>query len=166
MPRIACNTPIAAFLDLIAASEATSTSPVTHDDGYDVIVSGVNGANTFTDYSVHPFQTGRAPIVVRVGPPQLESTASGRYQITLPTWRNISTARRLGTFSPINQDLGAYELVTQCSALDPIIAGDLDIAIARASETWASFPGNSYGQGGHTLDWLLGEYSRILTALA
>ncbi len=36
------------FLDLIAWSEGTNTSPLTKNDGYDVIVSGVTGPEGFT----------------------------------------------------------------------------------------------------------------------
>ena len=56
---------VKAFLDLIAWSEGTSTSPVTQNQGYDVIVTGVDGPAVFTDYSDHPFADGRAPVVVR-----------------------------------------------------------------------------------------------------
>jgi muramidase (phage lysozyme) len=31
--------------------------------------------------------------------------------------------------------------------------------------TWASFPGNSYGQGGRSLDWLQTTYANMLTAI-
>lgn len=162
MARLAVVKPIAAFLDLVAASEGTTDSPVTHDDGYDVIVSGVNGHNSFSDYSAHPFAAGRAPIVVRTAPTLLESTASGRYQITLPTWKEITSARNLGTFSPQNQDLAALELLTQCRAVNFIDSGNIAAAIEAACETWASFPGNSYGQGGRTLAWLQSQYAALL----
>jgi hypothetical protein len=39
------------MLDLLAWSEGTSTSPVTKADGYDVIVTGVDGPEVFTDYA-------------------------------------------------------------------------------------------------------------------
>ena len=164
MPRLALMKPVAAFLDLIAHSEGTSTSKNTRDDGYDIIVSGVDGPHTFSDYSAHPFAAGRPPIVVRSKPKLLESTASGRYQITLPTWKNIAAARGLGTFSPQNQDLAAMELLSECHALDLITANNIAAAIEHCCETWASFPGNSYGQGGRTLEWLLEKYAQQLTA--
>ena len=102
----------ACFLDLVAWSEGTDLSCPTQNRGYTTIVEGVNGANSFTDFSAHPFASNRPLIVVRnalpveyeadpdnpTGPPrvihgaipQLLSSASGRYQITLPTWREIS----------------------------------------------------------------------------
>ena len=164
MARIAVTASVAAFLDLIARSEGTSTAPNTKDDGYDIIVSGVDGPNAFTDYSAHPFAAGRAPIQINKATPPALSTASGRYQIILPTWKNIAAARGLGTFSPQNQDLAAMELAAQCGALNFISAGQIPRAISAACETWASFPGNSYSQGGRTLDWLTQQYAACLAA--
>ena len=43
MARIAIVASVAAFLDLIALSEGTSKAPNTHDDGYDIIVNGIDG---------------------------------------------------------------------------------------------------------------------------
>ena len=50
-----------AFLDTLAFSEGTSNHPLTVNDGYDVIVTGVDGPEVFTDYSAHPFANGRKP---------------------------------------------------------------------------------------------------------
>ena len=162
MARIAIVASVAAFLDLIALSEGTSKAPNTHNDGYDIIVNGIDGEHNFSDYSAHPFAAGRAPIQVNHNTPPGLSTASGRSQIILPTWRNIAAARGLGTFSPQNQDLAAMELLAQCAALNFIGAGQIARAIGAACETWASFPGNSYAQGGRTLDWLQQQYTACL----
>lgn len=164
MARLALVKPLAAFLDLVASSEGTTHNTATHDDGYDVIVEGIHGPNSFADYSAHPFAAGRAPVIVRTAPTLLESTASGRYQITLPTWEEISKRRALGTFSPQNQDMAALELLEQCGAAALVSAGKIEAAIEAACETWASFPGNSYSQGGRTLAWLLEEYNTLLAA--
>jgi muramidase (phage lysozyme) len=164
MPRLALVKPVAAFLDLIAHSEGTSTSKNTRDDGYDIIVNGINGPNTFFDYSAHPFAAGRAPIVVRTAPSLLESTASGRYQITLPTWKSITERWTSTLFSPQAQDAAALQLLKECGALTHIDSGNIAAAIEACCETWASFPGNSYGQGGRTLAWLQEEYTSLLAA--
>ena len=162
MARIAIVASVAAFLDLIALSEGTSKAPNTHNDGYDIIVNGIDGEHNFSDYSAHPFAAGRPPIQVNHNTPPGLSTASGRYQIILPTWRNIAAARGLGTFSPQNQDLAAMELLAQCAALNFITHGQIARAIGAASETWASFPGNSYAQAGRTLAWLQQQYAACL----
>ena len=164
MPRLSVVKTVGAFLDLIGISEGTCTSPATHDAGYDIIVSGIDGPNTSSDYSAHPFAAGRAPIVVRTAPSLLESTASGRYQITLPTWREITATWSTKLFSPQQQDAAALELLRQCGALNLIDAGKIENAIEAACETWASFPGNSYGQGGRTVAWLLEKYAQQLAA--
>jgi len=64
MATISAPKTVRAFLDLIAEAEVTSTSAVTKNDGYDIIVNGVDEHEIFTDYSAHPFATGRAPIYV------------------------------------------------------------------------------------------------------
>lgn len=187
MATINLDKRLSAFLDLIAFSEGTSSSPITCADGYDIIVSGVDGANYFTDYSHHPFALGRKPIIVRLAQaaeytyqegnltlnlaptkpavPALTSTASGRYQIILPTWKYIAEKINLSTFSPAKQDIAAIELMREKNIDNLIFNGDFDRAIANAAEIWASFPGNLYNQGGHTLDALIEQYGHCLAAL-
>lgn len=151
-----------AFLDLIAWSEGTSTHPLTRCNGYDVIVTGEQGPQVFTDFACHPFTLGRPPILVRSGPPELHSTASGRYQIVLPTWRELAEKYHIASFSPMSQDRAALALLVDCKALEAIYAGDLPEAIGAASAVWASFPGNLYHQGGQPLPALLENYDRFL----
>lgn len=165
MARLNAEPRLAAFLDLIAFSEGTSTHPDTTNDGYDVIVTGVDGRHTFRDYSAHPFESGRRPIVVREQPKQLLSTASGRYQYILCTWQALAARNALTVFSPQNQDIATLQLLFDhdCSTL--ILSGHVDAAIAKLSTIWASFPGNLFGQGGKTLDTLLDNYARLLSAV-
>lgn len=50
---------VVAFLDMIAFSEGTSR--IGSQDGYDVIVTGIDGKpETFTSYLNHPFASGRS----------------------------------------------------------------------------------------------------------
>ena len=178
--------PLAAFLDLIAASKGTSSHPLTRADGYDVIVSGVDGHNVFTDFATHPFALGRAPILVRAAQPAeyepydgtstaaprevkpavpaLHSTASGRYQLILPTWQEIATLMHLGTFSAQNQDAAALNILEECHATEAILALDIPTAIDKACDVWASFPGNLYHQGGRPMGWLLNHWQMFLGA--
>ncbi len=143
------------FLDLIAWSEGTSTNPITQNNGYDVIVSGVNGHNSFTDYSTHPFANGREPIEVRPG---LYSTASGRYQLMLHWWGPYQKILLLNDFSPLSQDKIALQQIKERHAIQPILDGNVSFAITACSNIWASFPGNDYGQGGRSLSELLSKY--------
>lgn len=184
MTQINVQPRLKAFLDLIAWSEGTSTSRVTTYDGYDVIVSGVDGAHVFTDFSSHPFAHGRPPILVRPagmptfppdpksvacveptqspGTPALYSTASGRYQIELETWTEIAAKFALGTFSPRNQDIAATELVQRRHATGEVISGEIGAAINLCALEWASFPGNDYKQGGKGIAALLAEFNDLL----
>jgi muramidase (phage lysozyme) len=156
---------IAAFLDLIAWSEGTSTSRITKNDGYDVIVSGVDGPHSFTDYSAHPFADGTPAIVVRTGPPVLRSSASGRYQIIISTWRSLATLLKLEDFTAASQDTAAVKLLAWRGALLEIEAGNIEAAISSCAETWASFPGNLYGQGGKMAEELLQKYTEFFQQL-
>lgn len=161
------STPIAepklmAFLDLIAWSEGTSTHPHTTADGYDVIVTGALSENLITDYRDHPFAAGRAAILVHEGPPRLYSTASGRYQIRLETWRFLVRILGLLNFQPANQDLGGLELIKSCGAITAILVGNLPFAFQRVCNTWASFPGNLFNQPTHPTDILTAKYAEYL----
>ena len=83
MPRLseslAGGRNVLAFLDKLAWSEGTSTSPATAMDGYDVIVTGVERKpEVFKDFTDHPFAKGRASKVINSK--GLTSNASGRYQ--------------------------------------------------------------------------------------
>ncbi len=177
---------LAAFLDLIAASEGTSSAPNTRADGYDIIVSGIDGPHRFDDFSHHPFSLGRKPIVVRAGKPSLAeahalhnaglpaisvepesplySTASGRYQLILPTWEELSKKYGMSTFSPANQDLAAVHILDECHATECILALEIELAIDKACEVWASFPGNLYHQGGRPIQWMLTHWQMYLGA--
>lgn len=149
-----------AFLDLIAWSEGTSTSPETKDDGYDVIVSGVDGQHTFTDYSTHPFANGRPPIVVNHS--GLLSTASGRYQQMLRNWKVYKVQLSLPDFGHESQDLMALQLIRECKAAGPIEAGNIESAIAACASRWASFPGvYEQGAGPHPMAVLVAKYADL-----
>lgn len=149
-----------AFLDTIAWSEGTSTSKLTRNDGYDVIVTGIEGPSVFTDYAQHPFEKGGF-VTVRKGPSPIYSTAAGRYQILVRIWRFYKTELMLPDFSPISQDKAALRMIAERGAPPLIEAGDIAGAIQKCANLWASLPGNTYGQGGKTLEALLQKYGDI-----
>ena len=154
---------LSAFLDLIAWSEGTSTSLATLDNGYDVIVTGINGPNTFTDYSTHPFANGRPPVVVNES--GLASTASGRYQQMLRNWTVYKVQLNLPDFGHDSQDKMALQLIGEVKATDLILAGNIQAAIAACSSRWASFPGQSVlGNGPHSMATLMAQYTTLFNA--
>jgi muramidase (phage lysozyme) len=146
------------FLDTIAYSEGTSTSPHSQNDGYDVIVTGVDGHHEFNDYSDHPFANGEPPIVIRNSTPPLMSTASGRYQLLARYWTVYKQQLGLPDFGPVSQDRVALQQIHERQATADILAGNIQSAIEKCSNIWASFPGNDYGQGGKTLEALLDRF--------
>jgi muramidase (phage lysozyme) len=146
------------FLDLIAFSEGTS--PVKgSDDGYNVLYGG----GLFTSYLDHPRQKLTFPIN---GKP-VTSTAAGRYQLLARYWDAYRVSLRLsGGFTPENQDRVALQQIRERRALGDIKAGRIQQAIAKCSNIWASFPGNTYGQNPHKLEKLLAQWQKISGVMA
>jgi muramidase (phage lysozyme) len=129
-----------AFLDMIASSEGTATDPATQDDGYDVLVTGINGPRRFDSYASHP------DVLVTVNGSGLESTAAGRYQLLYRYWVAYQAQLNLPDFSPVSQDLIALQQIKERGAMPYIDAGDFAHAVLLCSNIWASLPGNGYGQ--------------------
>jgi muramidase (phage lysozyme) len=155
------------FLDLIAWSEGTSTNPLTKCGGWDVIVSGPDGPEVFTDFRDHPFAQGRPAKLVRAGHDgvgALYSTASGRYQLLLRYWRAYQGMLHLPDFSAASQDAVALRQIHEQGADSAIEAGDVEDAIFKCANIWASLPGNTYAQHAHPLQALLDKYSALTEA--
>lgn len=146
-----------AFLSMIGWSEGTRTSPATKCDGYDVIVTGMDGKpEVFTDFRDHPFASGRKSKVINSK--GLTSNASGRYQIMLKDWPHYKKMLALPDFSPASQDLYAIQIIRERSALPLIDGGNIVLAIQRCSNLWASFPGAGYAQPEHKIERLISAF--------
>lgn len=140
-----------AFLDMLAFSEGTDPSCGTKNHGYDVVVTGLDGmVEVFADYSAHPFASGRKSKVINSR--GLTSNACGRYQFMLHDWVHYRDALGLGSktdypegaFSPAAQDAWAIQLIRERSALPLIDIGQIELAITKVSNLWASLPGANY----------------------
>ncbi len=154
-----------AFLDMISVSEGTSTSPATRNNGYDVIVTGIDGKpEVFTDYHDHPFAKGRPPKVINSR--GLASTASGRYQFLIRNWSYYRKLLNLADFGPVSQDLWAIQLIRERGALPLIDGGSFATAVARCSNLWASLPGATFGQPIQRFAVLQAAYIKAGGALA
>lgn len=140
-----------AFLDMLAFSEGTSTHPLTIHNGYDVIVTGVDGPEVFTDFSTHPFENRKPKQINSKG---LFSSAAGRYQFMRKDWHHYRDALDLPDFGPASQDKWALQLIRERGALPLIDAGDFVLAVRRCANIWASLPGAGYGQPEHSIDKL------------
>lgn len=146
-----------AFLAMIAVSEGTSTSPATKNNGYDVIVTGIDGKpEIFTDYKAHPFAKGRKPKIINSK--GLMSTASGRYQFLLHDWGYYQMMLNLKDFGPQAQDRWALQLIRERRALPLIDTGRITEAVFACRTLWASLPGAGYAQHENSLTKLLAAY--------
>ncbi|NDP60089.1 MAG: glycoside hydrolase family 104 protein [Oxalobacteraceae bacterium] len=154
-----------AFLDMLAVSEGTSTSPATKNDGYDVIVTGLDKKpEIFTDFSRHPFSGGRASKVINHR--GLKSNASGRYQFMLRDYVHYRDLLRLPDFGPDSQDKWALQLIKEQRALPDIEAGNFAQAVHKCRNIWASLPGAGYGQPEHPIAMLQLAYLQAGGVLA
>lgn len=145
---------VCAFLDTIANSEGTPHDPVTRDDGYDVLVTGINGPARFDSYKSHP------NVLVHVNRSGLDSTAAGRYQLLYRYWLAYQKLLKLPDFSPVSQDLIAIQQIRERGALPYVIAGNFTHAVMLCSNIWASLPGNGYGQHQNTVALLQKFYQQ------
>lgn len=146
-----------AFLDTLAWSEGTSTSPATKCGGYDVIVTGVDGKpEIFADFSDHPFNKGRPS--KQINSKGLTSNASGRYQFMLKDWAHYKAQLGLPDFGPESQDKWAIQLIKERKALPDIEAGNIESAVNKCRNIWASLPGAGYGQREHSMEELIARY--------
>ncbi len=154
-----------AFLDMLAVSEGTSTSPATRCNGYDVIVTGIDKRpEVFTDFSDHPFNKGRKSKIINSR--GLTSNASGRYQFMLRDWAHYRDQLGLKDFGPASQDAWALQLIRERGALPLIDMGQFTLAVARVRNLWASLPGAGYGQPEHGIDKLQAAYVKAGGVLA
>lgn len=151
---------IRAGLDLIAFCEGTSTSPLTRNNGYDVIVTGLNEkGEIFTDYSDHPFANGRpGKIFNKAGQ---RSTASGRYQQLFKYWPTYKKLLKLPDFSPDSQDALAIQLIREQRAYNVLLAGDIEAFCDKCCDIWASLPGSMYGQPTRKLETLKTKFKEF-----
>ena len=93
-----------------------------------------------TDYSDHP----RKLVTLN---PKLKSTGAGRYQLLSRWWDAYRKQLGLKDFSPKSQDAGtALQQIKERGALPMIDHGDINQAIDRCNNIWASLPGAGYGQ--------------------
>lgn len=147
-----------AFLDMIAFSEGVREGqhPTTVHDGYDVIVTGTDGPETFLNFADHPFARGRRP--KQINSKGLYSTASGRYQFMLKDWDHYRKQLNLSDFGPVSQDLWAIQLIRERGALPLIDAGSFKEAVNACRNLWASLPGAGYGQRENALNRLETAY--------
>lgn len=142
------------FLTMIAISEGTQ---FIGDRGYNCLVGSTPAhPHLFASYSDHPriavrlFATLTSTATVRRSA-TLTSTAAGRYQILERFYDAYKVSLNLPDFSPNSQDAIATQMIRERHALEDVTAGRIESAVAKCSGTWASLPGNDYGQHQNSL---------------
>lgn len=141
---------VAAFLAVVRAGEGTAGP-----DGYRTLFGG----GLFDSFADHPRQAFKS----KWG----WTSAAGAYQfmVAIPgktkvdTWTECVKALNLPDFSPESQDLAAVFLIDRRKALDDVLAGRVEAAIARCADEWASLPGSRYGQPTRSLKQALKTYA-------
>ena len=137
---------VKAFLAVIRAGEGTPDA-----DGY----RRHFGGRLFDSFADHP----RVAITAGLGRNQYTSTAAGAYQFLARTWDGLVRQYGFANFEPKTQDIAAVALIDGRRALDDVIAGRLEVAIAKCAREWASLPGSPYGQPVKTLAQALATYA-------
>jgi muramidase (phage lysozyme) len=139
---------VKALLDTISESEGTFSYGY---DSYRMILGG----RRFTDFSKHP------NILVKVKGLPL-STAAGRYQIIIKTWKYLQNRYNLKDFSPKNQDRAAILLIKERFGLRDLMLGRIDNLCKKIGKTWASMPYNNYHQPQKSMEYLRNFYNKRL----
>lgn len=93
------------------------------------------------------------------------STAAGGYQIIIPTWNDVrGMFPRLPDFTPASQDVAAVRILRKAGALTPLMAGDIETALRKASPKWASLPFSTAQQNPKSLQYALTKFNEGLGA--
>lgn len=138
------NPNVRAFLRAIRFGEGTSDA-----DGYRRLVGG----GEFGSFHDHPRERR---YIERY---KVWSTAAGAYQFIAGTWDEMRKLYALPDFSPESQDLAAIGLIHRRGALQDVLAGRIESAIAKCAKEWASLPGSPYGQRTVALARVIQEYT-------
>jgi muramidase (phage lysozyme) len=135
---------VKAMLDVIGFTEGTGTD-------YGKIVNGLVLKSPFfpnlvgqrnvriTDLTRHP----EILVQVRIG---LNSQAAGRYQFLFGTWKE----QKMPDFTAPSQDIAAVKLFKIQKMIEPLLLGQIDVAVYKGAPRWASLPtktGGSYWGG-------------------
>ena len=147
---------VIAFLRLIRAGESTQ------DESAYRLLFGSTKANPklFDSFDDHPrvrtYETYDGQFI-KNGKIDY-TTAAGAYQIVETTWNAVAARLGLRDFSPKNQDLAALSLIDGRAALDDVLAGNIDRAMFKCRNEWASLPGSEWGQPTQAHDKALAVY--------
>lgn len=156
------NPNLAAFLAMIAKAEGTDRAP----DPYRVCYGY---KHTILDLNYHPaehrppdgLQEWAGESIAQLGPQYAGevSTAAGRFQITRATWLACKQTLTLPDFRADSQLRAATLRIRARGALDDVNAGQIEKAILKCDNEWASLPGGKSGQPERVLANLIALYT-------
>lgn len=163
------NPNVAAFLATIAHSEGTDLAA----DPFRVCYAK---KHTIIDLNFHPAEP-RPPngAIEWKGEPLdslgaryvgMHSSAAGRYQMTLPTWLACKAALSLNAYDAAAQNDSCVLLLKRLNAFNDVCAGNINDAIYRCRNEWASLPGGSSNQPERTSLYLTNFYTASGGALS
>jgi hypothetical protein len=144
LATLANNPKVRAMLDTIGFTEGTGLNygKVVNGTvigqnkktmGFDATLTpGLKNVSTL-DMSQHP------NVKVQVNK-NLVSSAAGRYQFLSGTWNNLQQKLGLTNFHATTQDLAAVQLMKDRNMITPLLNGDLQTAVNRGANEWASLP--------------------------
>jgi muramidase (phage lysozyme) len=124
---------VQAWLHVIRHGESS------HDDSAWTVI---NGGAHFTDYAAHPFAGLRTTEGGR---------AAGAFQFIPTTWGEAAADCGLTDFGPEAQQIAALWATDRRGALDDVLAGHIDEAVAKCRQEWTSLPGAAEASGRYTL---------------
>jgi muramidase (phage lysozyme) len=136
-PDVVNSPRVKAMLDVLAYTEGTGDDYGKVADGivlkspHDHTLIGKKNVSV-TDFSQHP------EILVKWSE-TIKTTAAGRYQFILPTWKGLQMA----DFTPASQDTAAVTLMQQGGMIPLLLSGkpeDFEKAVNLGAKIWASLP--------------------------
>lgn len=128
---------------------------------YGTLVFGSRKNSEISDFSTHPANKGFIRTAVINGK-RISSTAAGKYQFLIGTWRELVAALGLTDFSPHSQDLAAIELLRRNGAIDHLLQNNFSGAVNAVRRVWASLPAAGYNQNENSLSTVQNYYNKGL----
>lgn len=117
------------------------------------------GGGLFEGFADHP----RKLVTRVIKGKSYTSSAAGAWQFLSGTWDGLVREWGFEDFSPRMQALGAIALIRGRGALQDVLDGRIESAVAKCGREWASLPGSPYGQPVVTMDEFMREYREGLT---
>lgn len=140
---------IYALLDVIAYAEDTDRNLTDGRTGYNKYYGS---QEHFTNSSAHPgiISKSKYGTVNKFGK-VITSTAAGRYQFLLKTWKNLWKGIPSGNpaMTEANQDVAAIALMKEKGVNPAIVLKDIGSfgnVVSKLNPVWASLPGSPHGQ--------------------